>query len=103
MSTDRRMYHNSVALPQIQRAQGHHSRAFHHVLKQLHDLRRNPKSKDNQTDLVPNTDTKSKNNHSDLVPYPDSTSPHERLPTRRQRVLHHRHNPTAYFFPQSKP
>jgi|HubBroStandDraft_6_1064221.scaffolds.fasta_scaffold131235_2 hypothetical protein len=91
MSIDRRIAHSSVALPHIQRAQARNSRAFHRALNQLHDLRRNPQSKNNQTDLIPNMDTnrnqKSKNNQSDLVPYPDSTSPRERLPTSRQRAL----------------
>jgi len=91
MSIDRRIAHSSVALPHIQRAQARNSRAFHRALNQLHDLRRNPQSKNNQTDLIPNMDTngspQSKNNQSDLVPYSDTANPHERLPSRRQRVL----------------
>lgn len=66
------MYDNSVALPHIQRSQLRNSRLFHRALKQLRDLRRNPQSKNDQTDLVP---------------YSDSTSLPQRLPTRRQRAL----------------
>jgi hypothetical protein len=42
-------YENSAALPHIKRAQVRKSRAFHRALKQLHDLRRNAQSKNDQT------------------------------------------------------
>jgi len=75
------LYDNNVALPPIHRA-----------LKQLRDLHRNPQTKNNQTDLVPNMDTnrnpQSKNNQADLVPYSDTASPQESLPT---RLLQHAH------------
>ena len=51
------MYDNSAALPHIQRSQVRNSRAFHRALKQLQDLRRNPKSEKYQSDLVPIPDT----------------------------------------------
>jgi hypothetical protein len=51
------MYDNSAALPHIQRSQVRNSRAFHRALRQLHDLRRDAKSKNDQTALVPDPDT----------------------------------------------
>ena len=53
------MYDNSAALPHIQRSQVRNSRAFHRALKEVQDLRRNPKSEKYQADLVPNSDTTS--------------------------------------------
>ena len=81
------LYDNSVALPHIQRSQARNSRVFHRALKEFNDLHRNPQSKNNQTDLIPNTDTKSKNNQSDLVPYSDTADPRNSLPTRGQLAL----------------
>ena len=81
------LYDNSVALPHIQRSQLRNSRVYHRALKQFNDMHRNPQSKNNQTELIPNTDTKTKNHQTELVPYSDTTGPHQRLPTRRQRAL----------------
>ena len=49
MSTDRRIC--------ASRANVRNSRAVRRALKQLHDLRRNRQSKNNQSDLIPNMDT----------------------------------------------
>ena len=69
------MYDNSSALPQIQRNQVRHQRAFHRALNQLQNLRRSAQMQNAQTNLIPKTDTTSEQENQ------------PRRPSRRQRIL----------------
>jgi len=69
------MYDNSSALPQIQRNQVRHQRAFHRALNQLQNLRCNSQMQNAQTNLIPNSDTTSE----------QESQPSR--PSRRQRIL----------------
>src|SRR5271166_1537087 len=51
------LYDNTSALSHIQRAQASNSRYYHRVLRQLQDLRGNPQNQNEQTTLIPNSDT----------------------------------------------